>query len=204
MKENSNNEKIQKIFKSNGGFITRNNIDRENIPSWFLYDFIKRNKLIKISPGFYAVESFTIDDYYLLQKRYSKYIFSGLSALYLLGLTDKIPVYKEVSAPQSYNPSRKKIDLLLIHKISNTDIYKYGIKEIKTMFGNIVKVYDEERTICDIIKHRNSFDTETFLKAIKLYISKVNNQAKLFKYARDLGIEKKVFEIMEVVLNAAD
>lgn len=202
MKENSNYSKLKEIIKANGGFITRQDVDNANIPSWFLSDFVKRNNLNRIAPGFYAEGTYVIDNYYFLQRRYPKYIFSGLSALYLLGLTDKIPTDIEVIGPQDYHPSRNKIDNLVVHKLSNKEIYEFGIKEIKTMFGNTVKVYDEERTICDVIKYRDKYDAETFIKAIKFYIRKINNQTKLFKYARKMGIEKKVYEVMEVINNA--
>ncbi len=33
------------------------------------------------------------------------------------------------------------------------------------MFGNKVKAYDKERTICDFIKRREKYDGETFVKA---------------------------------------
>ena len=202
MKENTNYSILEKIFNTNGGYITREDIDNANISSWFLSDFVKRNNLNKIAPGFYADDNYIIDNYYIIQRRYPKYIFSGLSALCLLGLTDKIPTDMEVSAPQNYHPSRSKIDSLIIHKLSNKKIYDLGIKKVKTMFGNIVKTYDEERTICDVIKYRDKYDGETFIKAIKLYVRTINNQYKLFKYARELDIEKKVYEVMEVVANA--
>ena len=202
MKDNTNYSKLEKIFKTNGGYIAREDVDNANISSWFLSDFVKRNNLNKIAPGFYANDNYIVDNYYIIQRRYPKYIFSGLCALYLLGLTDKIPTDIEVSAPQNYHPSRSKIDLLIIHKLSNKNIYELGIKEVKTMFGNIVKTYDEERTICDVIKYRDKYDGETFIKAIKFYVRTINNQFKLFKYARELGIEKKVYEVMEVVANA--
>ena len=201
MKENTNYSKIERIFKNNGGFITRENVDSANIPSWFLSDFVKKNSLNKIAPGFYADDSYIADEYFILQRRYPKYIFSGISALYLLGLTDRIPTDIEVVAPQGYNPTRKRIDSLTIHRLSNMDIYKFGTKETKTIFGNIVRTYDEERTICDLIKNRNKYDSELFIKAIRSYIKKINNQSKLFKYARILGVENKVFEVMEVVVN---
>lgn len=201
MKEVTNYSKIQKLFKSNGGFITRGDIDSANIPSWFLSDFVKKNNLIKIAPGFYASNNFLVDDLFILQKRFSRYVFSGMSALYLHGLTDKIPAEIEVTAPQNYNPSREANNNLLVHKISDENKYHLGIEEIKTAFGNIVKVYDQERTICDVIKYRDRYDSETFVKAIKSYTKKTNNQIKLFKYARELGIEKKVYEIMEVLTN---
>ena len=202
MKENTNYSKLEKIFKNNGGYITRHDVDSANISSWFLSDFVKRCGLIKIAPGFYAGEEYIVDDYYVLQERYPKYIFSGISALYLLELTDRIPTDIEVCAPQGYNPSRKKLNNLIIHRISDDHIYKLGIKKVVTMFGHVVKVYDEERTICDLIKRRDKYDSELFIKAIKNYINKTNNQSKLFKTARELGVEKKVFEVMEVLINA--
>lgn len=202
MKDNTNYSKLEKIFKTNDGYITREDVDNANIPSWFLSDFVKKNNLNKIAPGFYADDSYIVDNYYILQRRYPKYIFAGLSALYLLGLTDKIPTDIEVSAPQNYHPSRSKVDSLIIHKLSNSNIYELGIKEVKTMFGNIVKTYDEERTICDVIKYRDKYDGETFIKAIRFYVRIINNQSKLFKYARELGVEKKVYEIIEVLAYA--
>ena len=201
MEESTNYSQLEKIFKTNGGYITREDVNNANISSWFLSDFVKRNNLSKIAPGFYANDNYIIDNYYIIQKRYPKYIFSGLSALYLLGLTDKIPTDIEVSSPQNYHPSRNKIALIIIHKLSNKKVYELGIKEVKTMFGNIVKTYDEERTICDVIKYRDKYDGETFIKAIKFYVRTINNQSKLFKYAKELGIEKKVYEVMEVVTN---
>lgn len=41
-----------------------------------------------------------------------------------------------------------------------------------------------------------------FIMAIKFYVRNINNQSKLFKYARELGIEKKVYEVMEIMVNA--
>lgn len=201
MKENTNYSKLKQIFDNNGGYITTEDVRNANISSWFLSDFVKRKDLNKIAPGFYADNSYFPDDYYIIQRRYPKYIFSGMSALYLHHLTDKIPVNIEVCAPQGYNPTRNKIKTLSIRKISNPDVYNLGITELKTTFGNKVKVYDEERTICDLIKYRDRYDGETFIKGIKLYVNKSNNQIKLFRYARILGIEKKVFEIMELVNN---
>ena len=201
MKENSNYSKIEKIFNINGGYITREDIDKAEISSWFLSDFVRKNKLVKIAPGYYVCESYFADDYYVLQRRYPKYIFSDMSALFLHHLTDKIPTDIEVVAPQGYHPFRNRIDNLSIRRISNDEVYNLGITEIETPFGNKVRVYDEERTICDVIKYRDRYDGETFIKAIKLYKRKTNNQTKLFKYARTMNIEKKVFEIMEVINN---
>ena len=194
-----NYKKIEKIFKLNGNYITRKDVDEANITSWFLSDFVKKNKLDKIAPGVYADDSFIADEYFLLQKRFPKFIFSGMSALYLNGLTDKIVTSIEVTAPQGYNPTRNKLDEVRIHRISNPENYSLGIVNLKTIYGNDVNVYDAERTICDIVKNRNKYDSETFIKAIKWYVKRINNQFKLFNYAKILKVEKELFEIMEIL-----
>lgn len=201
MKEMTNYEKIESIFKRNHGFITRKDIDNEKIPSWFLSDFVKKNKLNKIAVGFYASDEYVVDDYFILQTRYPKYIFSGMSALYLHHLTDKIPEDIYVTCPQGYHPSRKHNHSLIINSISNPDLYKMGISEVDTMFGNKVNVYDRERTICDLIRYRDRYDAETFLKGVKTYAKSHLNQIKLFQYAREMKIENKVFEIMKIINN---
>ena len=69
MKDNTNYSN----FKTNGGFITRKDVDNASIPSWFLSDFVKKNGLNKIAPGFYVRDNYAIDDYCVLQRRYLKY-----------------------------------------------------------------------------------------------------------------------------------
>ena len=72
---------------------------------------------------------------------------------------------------------------------------------MESPFGMKIKVYDIERTICDIIKNKNKMDAEIFSKSLKEYAkSKDKNLSKLTKYARTMNIENKVREYMEVLL----
>lgn len=201
MKENQNYSTIDKLFKRNGGFVTREEVEEKNIASWYLYDYVRKNNLVKVSPGFYASEDYHVDEHYMLQRRYPKFIFSGISALFLLGLTDKIPEEYEITCPHGYNPTREKLSDVIIRRLFDPEIYNLGITEVHTVFGNTVKVYDEERTICDLVKRREEYEPEVFVKALRRYIKKTNNQAKLLKYAQILKIEKRVYELMEVIVN---
>ncbi|MCQ2799931.1 MAG: type IV toxin-antitoxin system AbiEi family antitoxin domain-containing protein [Bacilli bacterium] len=200
MKE-TNYEKIKAIFENNGGIITRKDIIKADIPTWFLSDFSRRNNLVNVAPGVYVRDDYAIDEYYFLQRKYQKFIFSGLSSLYLNGLTDKIPTFISVTAPQGYNPNRHKDPTVSIRRISDPKIYELGVIELMTPYGNVVKAYGPERIICDLVKRRDNYDGETFVKAMKMYVAKYNNQVLLFEYARKLGVEKKVFEIFEVITN---
>lgn len=68
------------------------------------------------------------------------------------------------------------------------------------MFGNAVRTYDKERTICDLIANRKNIDVEIFSKAMKNYASDPERDyRKLRKYAAKMKIGEKVDSILEVL-----
>ena len=138
------------------------------------------------------------DEYYFFQKRYKVAIYSYLSALYLHQLTDVIPNKLEVTLYRGYNPHRMGENI--IKHFVTKELYELGVVDCKTMYGNIVSVYDLERTICDLVKNRKSIDSELFSKTLNRYIRTSNKDlSKLYRYARKMKILEKVIEIMEVI-----
>ena len=66
--------------------------------------------------------------------------------------------------------------------------------------GNLIKVYDLERTICDVIKNKNRLDQELVNKALRKYFySKEKNTLKLYEYAKKMKIYKKVRSVFEIL-----
>ena len=63
----TNFEKISKIIKSNGGYVTGRDANEANIPTSALSQYIKKYNLIKQCPGFYSTEDWMADDYFILQ-----------------------------------------------------------------------------------------------------------------------------------------
>lgn len=125
-------------------------------------------------------------------------IFSYISALYFHGFTDIIPLEMEATVYKGYNTHRISGNVR-IHYVTKA-IYYLGITKCQTMFGNIVKAYDLERTICDLIKSRSEIEAEVFSKTINKYVRYVNkNLNKLYEYSKKMKIYEKVKEILEVV-----
>lgn len=194
-----NEAKLEGIYSSKR-YLTSADIKVEGIPSWFLSDFVKKKKLMKRAPGFYAGPDWPIDDYFLLQWRYPKFIFSGMSALSLLGLTEKIVETMEVTAPFGYHPCRVAIPHLEIHYERHDDRFSFGIVEKETLFGNEVRVYGYEKTIVDLIRNRKNYEDEVFIKALKGYVRKKDRDTiKLYEYAKLVNSEKAVSDLLEVV-----
>ena len=81
------------------------------------------------------------------------------------------------------------------------ELYEIGITEMKTPYGNKVKVYDLERTICDIIRNKKKIEIALFTDAMKRYVDrKDRNSIKLHKYAKIFNIEDELRKYLEVLL----
>lgn len=72
---------------------------------------------------------------------------------------------------------------------------------MKTLYGNKVKVYDLERTICDIIRNKKKIEIALFTDAMKRFVKrKDRNSIKLHKYAKMFNIEDELRKYLELLL----
>ncbi len=195
-----NKNKINNIIKKNNGIITASKVAEENIDSWYLTDMVRKGELERVTRGVYFDPSYdNYDDLYFFQLQNKVCIYSYQTALYLHGLTERLPFINEVTVYQGYNTWRIK-DKVIPHQVKK-EWYKVGITEVKTEIGNEVISYDMERTLCDIVRDRKNQDPEIFSKAWNFYLKKEKKDIwKLRKYANIFGISKQIEEILEVIL----
>lgn len=191
-------KQIEIHLKKSGGIITSAYCRENNIPTVYLSRLAKEGKLFRVQKGIYIIEDGDYDEYYFFQYQYKKAIFSYETALFLLGVTDKIPWRIDVTVYNGYKFNEKQ-DTLNINYVKKS-IYNIGIIQKKTMFGNIVNVYSYERILCDFISNKEKMDTEVYVKLIRSYSKyKDKDIHSLYEIARKMGIEDKVREVMEVV-----
>ena len=191
-------KKIKEKLNKTGGVITSKELKNSNIPTIYLTRMVEKGELIRADRGIYIDLNGDYDEYYFFHNRCKVAVFSYVSALYLQGFTDIIPNEMEVTLYKGYNPHRISGNVR-IHYVTK-EIYDLGMTECQTMFGNTVKVYDLDRTICDFIKNRSEIETELFSKTINKYVRYGNKDLnKLYEYSKKMKIYEKVKEILEVV-----
>ena len=79
------------------------------------------------------------------------------------------------------------------------EIYELGIIDVKTNFGNIDRVYDMERKICDLINNREKVPSEFFAQTLKMYGKRTDRRMMvLFNYAEKMGITEDVQKLLEI------
>ncbi len=194
-KRESNIEIIMELMKNNNGYITSKMVTELGLSREYLNILQEKNIIEKIDRGIYLDVKEVPDVYYVFQLKYSKCIFSHMTALYFYNLTEVFPNYFDITVDYNYHVD--SID-------KNHDVFKtkkeyldIGLTTIETPFGNKIRVYDPERCICDIIKCRKKLDFEQVKKSVRMYLKSKNISIdKLSSYAKKMGIYNDVINFV--------
>jgi len=193
-------EKILEMANINGGYITAKEVRKVNINSTELSRLVKEGILERTARGVYCITDILQDDYYKVQLKSKNCIYSHTTALYFYDLSDRTPLFYELTVPNGYNGILLKNNNIKLHYVKK-DIFELGLTTIESPFGMKIRIYDIERCICDIIKNKKKMDIEIFVKALQRYAKFKNKDLnKLMRYANKMNISEKVREYMEVLL----
>lgn len=193
-------EKLEALIKSSKGVITTKYADNHDIHREYLSEFVRHGKLERIAHGIYITPNVWEDKMLIYQLRKGKMVYSHETALFLNDLTDRDPVAYCVTVPTGYNTSKLKQNGLIVHSIKK-ELLDLGACTKKTTFGNDIRTYDMERTICDILRDRKNQDIAVVSDTLKRYVRRLDKDLNiLMKYAGILRIEKVLRNYLEVLL----
>lgn len=184
---------------STDGTITAEQVTAAGLHRSILQELVDNGELYRYGRGLYVRSNAWEDDLYLLQRKYRRSIYSHDTALYLLGYSDRTPIQYTMTFPKGYNAPSLKQESILIKRVVPEN-YSLGVIEINSPCGNPLRIYDLERTLCDILRGSGS-DIQIITGAMKRYAaSKDKDIHKLLQYADQLRVKSKVQRYMEVLL----
>ena len=191
---------IENFAAKQNGLLKTKDIEENGIPRNKINKLIEDGVLVRESWGIYSAASEMTDEYAAIQKRSSKIVYSYGTALFLQGLSDRVPSIIDVTVPQGYNVRRLKKDNsdLRFHYVK-PELLFIGAERVITPQGSSVLVYNKERCICDIIKRYEKTDKQLFTQAVKEFFSGVYSARDLIKMAQLIGVETEVRKYMEVL-----
>lgn len=195
-------EKIVNFVNKKNNVITTKEFKDAKIGFYYINKLIEDNYISRIGNGLYGKTDSFEDEYFIIQNRYKNAIFSYNTALFFLNKTEVTPNIIDITIPNDYNVSSINTKQIRVHYASRENI-ELGVIKLKSPFGNIIKAYNLERTICDIVKNENKcgLDIEQRNKVIKNAFA--NNEidgTTIIEYAKKLKCEKKIRVIMEVMI----
>jgi len=192
----SNITKIKQLINKNKGYITTKEIDKNKIGRDYLKKMVTTGYIINVSRGIY-IDANTIEDpFYTFQLQNPKTVFSHFTALAFHENTELISNNYDVTCINNiYSVNFKDHNIFYVKK----EWYNIGIKEIIDNYGYKIKIYDLERSICDIIRSQKRLDIEQVKKSIRLYVSrKDKNLTNLTTYSKKMGIYDEVIKFVSM------
>lgn len=193
-------ELMDKLLEEHNGILRTSDIIDANISKTYFAEFIEKRDMVKESQGVYISKDAWADPMYLLQLRFNQAIYSHDTALFLHDLTDQEPLRYTITLKTGYNTSKFK-ELNVKAFTIKKDLHDLGEMEIASPFGNPLKVYNKERTVCDIVRSRSEIEIQTFQDALKKYSKRKDKDLDLLmKYAKTFRVSRILNQYLEVLL----
>lgn len=196
---NNMNPKIYEALLKNN-MITTTQVLALGFSKQVLSNYVREGLLARVRQGLYMLPDRMHDDMYTLMLRSESIIFSHETALFLNGLSERTPFMHTITLPSNkLLPGSIKNECVCFYV--KPSLHGVGMIERKTTFGNIVRCYDVERTVCDFLRTRERCDEETVIAAIKNYARyKDKNLVRLATYAEQFKVAGELKRYMEVLL----
>lgn len=193
-------EIILDMMAENNGTITTAQITAAGISKSSLYYLLEQGLIDRSERGVYILPEVWDDEMFNIQQKYRKGIYSLDTALFLNNLTDRTPNKFQMTFPISYNIGNIDRSRVVANRVKE-EWHEVGVTIAQTPGGNTVRCYNNERTLCDILKMRNKTDIQLISEGFKSYVNKKEkNIILLTEYGKLFGVEKKLRSYLEVLL----
>ena len=193
-------ERIVEIANENHNIFKTKMIVEEGIRKEKIRELLESGVIERVGHGMYSLSREDVDEYYEFQQRCPKGVFSYGTAAYFWNLSDRVPNILSCTVPRGYNTSRLKIDTKVRYHYISQELYSIGITEIISPQGANIRVYDRERTICDLVRDRKKVDMQLYSNALNVYFkSREKNIRRLMKYGKIFRITEELETYMEVL-----
>lgn len=182
------------------GYLKTSDAVEAGVSRAFVGDYVRANGMERVAKGLYRAQDAWDDGMFVLQTRYPGAVFSHETALFLLGLTDREPDRYSITLKAGASSSNLAREGVRVHKV-NSELFSLGVIEVQTPFGHTVRVYNAERTVCDIVRKRRFVEAQELQGALKSYVRRKGKDIPLLMhYAKALSVEKVLSRYLEVLL----
>ena len=193
---------IEETFAKYGGIMRTSQLNREDFYYKKIKELLANHQIEQIRRGYYQyVGDSSFSDIPTIAALFPDGVLCMDSALDYYGYTDKTPSAWHIAVDSTSTRTRFYIDYPIVkpHFIQK-DRYLIGITEV-AVDGQSIKIYDRDRTMCDMLLHRNKIDGEVFNTAVQRYVKDPEKStARLMQYVKALHVEKKVQEVLGIWL----
>ena len=184
---------LKKEFQKCGGILKTVELKDLGLSSRQIKRLLNEGIITKAKRGFYELTDYVIREEVIIARLFPRAVIFLESALFHYGYTDRIPLAWQIAVDRYSKTTQYKIDYPLIKPYYlEPKFLDIGI-DILEIDGIEIRIYNRDRTICDVLRYEKKLEKEVFNNAIGRYIEdSKKNIRKLFEYAEIFNIKNKV------------
>lgn len=195
-------EKFRKIFTKYNSVMTTAELHAEKLYYRDIQNLLEEGVIEKVKRGYYHwIESFDGNEVVIINRLFPDAVLCMETALFHYQYSDRNQSEWNIAIDKNASRQRTKIDYPFV-KAYRVEPELLSLGETKGEIDSTkVRIYDRDRTICDVLRNMNRMDKETFNKAIQNYIADPKkNVPNLMQYAKELRVRKRVKDLIGVWL----
>lgn len=193
---------LNDIFKNYDYVMTTAQLSSVNLYYRDIQRMLNEGLIEKIKRGYYHwIESYGKDEIVIINRLFPDGVLCMDTALFYYKYSDRTPAEWHITIDKNTSRQRTQVEYPLI-KAYRVESELLPLGETKgEIDSQKVRIYDRDRTICDVLRNKNNMDKEIFNKAIQGYVKDPKkNIPNLMQYAKALRVQKRVKDILEVWL----
>ncbi len=192
-----NIELFRNEFKKNGGVLKTSELNMLGYYNRQIQSLVNEGTLSNIKHGFYELTDYMPREEVIIARLFPQAVIFLESALLFYEYTDRIPPAWQIAVDRNSKKTKYKIDYPVIEPFYQHQKYLNIGSDIIVIDGVDVKIFDRDRTICDVFRYENKMEKEIVKSSIQRYLDdRQKNIRKLMEYAKLLNIKNKVQKYM--------
>lgn len=186
-------DKMKNEFEKQGGILKTSELSDLGLSSRQIKKLLDEEIIIKIKHGYYEFSGSIPREEIVIARLFPNAVIFLESALMHYEYTDRIPSAWQIAVNKNSEKSQYKMDNFFVEPYYlEPKFIEVGVNRI-ILEGITIKIYDRDRTICDVLRYEKKIEKEVFSNAIQRYIKDhKKNIRKLFEYADVFNIKNKV------------
>ena len=189
---------IYDAFEDNDGLLNFNQVKQLGLSYYTLNLMLANAEIYSDERGLYSLPNVYVDEWFGIQHRFPKGIFSLDSSLWLHGLSLTVPFRPTLSFP--YGTNTKNIKQNNILPIVLRSYYDIGIEQLERQPKQIIFVYSRERTLAECLRPIYKMDIQLISTAFQIYFKNGQyNLDELYYYGKLFKVTRKLQSYIEVL-----
>ena len=191
-----------KFFQVEKQFISSQELHEAGYSNYKIRQLVGAGELISVNRKWYENANYNgeINDFYAVSAYAKQGVICLISAAVYYELSSERQSQIEVAIPRNARiPESPDWPAMKFYRMTEPR-YGMGIVEVQER-GNSFRIYDKEKTVCDVIYHRNKMGFEPAMEVLKRYVQQPDRDInRLIAYSKRLQVETTIKQYLEALL----